>query len=123
MGTYAQNILAKSGHLKGVAGRIKRNVKSVLCAFCRGTGRNTKIDSQCPVCRGGKKVQVKPPVVTCLICAGSGMNSAELNCLGCGGIGVVAVSKKSGVCGRCRGTGYEGEGVFYCSACKGQGIC
>lgn len=123
MGTYAQNILERSGHLRGIAGRIKRNVKSVTCAFCHGSGRNPKIDTACPVCRGLKRVQVKPPVVTCLACGGRGMSAAELSCLGCGGIGVISVSKKAGTCGKCRGTGYEGEGVFYCLACKGQGIC
>lgn len=123
MGTYAQNLLERSGTLKGVLRRIKRNVRSVICAFCHGTGRNPKIDTSCPVCRGGKKVPVKPPVVTCLACGGKGMSAAELNCLSCGGIGVVSVSKNAGICKKCHGTGYEGEGIFYCSACKGQGIC
>lgn len=123
MATYAQKLLEKSGSLRAISHRVKRNIRSVTCAFCRGTGRNQKVDSLCPVCRGGKKVQVKPPVITCLICHGSGMNEAELNCLGCGGIGVVSVSKNAEACRKCRGGGYEGEGIFYCSACKGQGIC
>lgn len=123
MGTYAQNILDRSGQLRAMARRTKRNVKSVTCAFCHGTGQNPKVDSVCPVCRGTKKVPVSPPVVTCLVCNGNGNTSSELTCLSCKGIGVVSVSKNAAICKGCHGTGYQGEGVFYCSACKGQGIC
>lgn len=123
METYAQKLLEKSGQLRRVAGRTKKNVKSVACAFCRSTGRHPKMDSLCPVCCGSKKLLVNPPVVTCLICHGTGTTPGETTCLSCKGIGVVSVPKNAGTCKKCRGTGYQGEGIFSCTACKGQGIC
>ncbi|MBU4400755.1 MAG: molecular chaperone DnaJ, partial [Planctomycetes bacterium] len=65
--------------------------------------------------------KVKPPVVRCLECRGSGHGKGALTCLACRGIGVVSVPEDAGTCPHCHGTGEEG--VFYCTQCHGQGIC
>lgn len=124
MDGYAQIILEKSGQFRDGRGRIQRNVNSVSCAFCRGTGRDPKMEiASCPVCRGAKKIGVIPPVVDCLICGGAGVGSGGMSCMGCRGIGVISVPKDSQTCGACHGTGTWGEGAFCCSECHGQGIC
>jgi DnaJ-class molecular chaperone len=61
-----------------------------------------------------------PPVVACRQCGGSGRVGGDLICLTCKGVGVVSVPLEADTCSRCGGTG--AEGVFYCNACKGQGI-
>ncbi len=63
---------------------------------------------------------MKPPVVTCLKCSGSGRGTGALSCLACRGTGVVSVRKEAATCPKCGGTGEDG--VFYCTPCKGQGI-
>ena len=119
---YAQEILSKSGKLRSKRLRKKQFVDSVPCAYCRGTGVDPKYGetSKCPVCNGRGQIKVKPPVVTCLKCAGSGREAGDLSCLACRGTGVVSVRNEAAPCPRCNGTGEEG--IFYCTLCKGQGI-
>lgn len=119
---YAKEVLAKSNKLEGRRSRSKRFVDSVPCAYCRGTGADPKFGegSRCPVCGATGEVKVKPPVVTCLKCRGSGREGGDLNCLACKGIGVVSVPKDGTTCPKCKGTGKDG--IFYCLVCKGQGI-
>jgi len=119
---YAKEILDRSGKLKGKHVRSKRFVDSVPCAYCHGSGVDPKYGnlSKCPVCGATGRISVKPPVVTCLNCRGTGRESGNLSCLACRGIGVVSVRKDATTCPKCRGTGRDG--VFYCTPCKGQGI-
>jgi len=119
---YAQDILSNSGTLRSKRLRKKQFVDSVPCAYCRGTGIDRKFGntSRCPVCSGRGQIKVKPPVVTCLRCRGSGREGGDLGCLACRGTGVVSLRKDAATCPRCNGTGEDG--VFYCSVCKGQGI-
>jgi len=119
---YARQVLARSAKLERKSGRNKRFVDSVDCAYCRGTGVDPKYGnmSRCPVCGANGKIKVKPPVVTCLKCHGSGREGGDLTCLPCRGIGVVSVRKDATTCPRCKGTGRDG--LFYCTPCKGQGI-
>jgi len=100
-----------------------RNVKSVPCAFCGGSGTDRKLRTACRVCSGYGKVSVTPPVVTCLICSGRGRTPSDMNCLVCKGVGVVSVRKDAASCHECGGRGRIGEGVFTCTKCRGQGIC
>jgi len=90
---YAREVLARSAKLERRRGRNKRFVESVDCAYCRGTGVDPKYAnmSKCPVCGTAGKIKVKPPVVTCLKCRGTGREGGELTCLACRGIGVVSV--------------------------------
>jgi DnaJ-class molecular chaperone len=101
--------------------RRKRFVDAVGCAYCGGGG-DPKYSSAsgCPVCRGAGAVRVISPVVTCRRCGGSGRVEGDLVCLTCRGVGAVSVPVGANTCSRCGGTGEEG--VFYCNACKGQGI-
>ena len=119
---YAQEVLSRFGGLTTRQPRTKQFVNEVTCAFCSGTGVDPKYGnaSRCSVCGARGQIKVTPPVVTCLKCAGSGREGGDLNCLACKGAGVVSVKKDAGTCPKCGGTGEEG--VFYCTACKGQGI-
>ncbi len=119
---YAQQILGKFAKLEGRRSRSKRFVDSVDCAYCGGSGVDPRYGngSRCPVCGASGKLTVTPPVVTCLMCCGSGREGGDLSCLACKGRGVVSVSEDAGTCVKCRGTGQDG--VFYCTPCKGQGI-
>ena len=119
---YALKILTRHGPAPGKSSRRKRFVDEVSCAYCGGRGADPQYSSAsgCPVCRGAGAVRVTPPVVSCRSCAGSGRVRGDLICLTCRGVGVVSVSVEADTCPRCGGTGEEG--VFYCNACKGQGI-
>ena len=119
---YAREVLARSARLEGERVREKRFVDQVSCAYCQGTGVDPKYGngSRCPVCGATGTVRVKPPVITCLKCSGTGREGGNLSCLACRATGVVSVRKEAATCTKCRGTGEEG--VFYCSLCKGQGI-
>jgi len=119
---YALQVLNRYGPVSGKPTRLKRFVDEVICAYCGGRGADPQYSSAsgCPVCRGAGAVRVTPPVVTCLSCSGSGYAGGFLSCLACRGTGVVSVAPEADTCARCGGTGEEG--VFYCNACKGQGI-
>ena len=119
---YPMNVLQADSTARGLRPRQKMYVSRVPCAFCRGDGVDPNYGnmSKCQVCGGAGEIKVTPPVVTCLSYSGSGYAGGFLNCLACRGTGVVSVSPEAGTCPKCRGTGEEG--VFYCSACKGQGI-
>ena len=117
---YAKEVLARSGTRHGGRIREKRFVDSVPCAYCRGRGVDPKYGTRCTVCHAAGEVQVIPPVVTCLSCCASGRDGAGLSCLACRGVGVVSVGKDAVTCPKCRGSGQDG--VFYCLACKGQGV-
>jgi DnaJ-class molecular chaperone len=118
---YALKVLNKYGPAVKPTHR-KRFVDEVACAYCGGGGADPKYSSAsgCPVCRGAGAVRVVPPVVTCRRCACSGRVAGDLICLTCGGVGMVSVPFAADTCPRCGGTGEEG--IFYCNACKGQGI-
>ena len=119
---YALQVLNRHGPVSGKPTRRKRFVDEVSCAYCGGRGADPKYSSAsgCPVCRGAGAVRVMPPVVACRRCSGSGRVGGDLICLTCKGVGVVSVPFEADTCPRCGGTGEEG--VFYCNACKGQGI-
>lgn len=119
---YAEQVLARFGKLEGRRFRSKRFVDAVSCAYCQESGVDAKYGnlSRCPVCGASGELTVAPPVVTCLKCCGSGREGGDLSCLACRGTGVVSVPEEAGTCVKCRGTG--ADGVFYCIACKGQGI-
>jgi len=119
---YALKVLNRYGPAAGKSSRRKCFVDEVSCAYCGGGGADPKYSSAsgCPVCRGAGDVRVTPPVVSCRQCAGSGRVGGDLICLTCRGVGVVPVPVEADTCSRCGGTGEEG--VFYCNACKGQGI-
>jgi len=119
---YALKVLGKYSSAPGKADLRKRFVNEVKCAYCGGGGADPKYSSAsgCPVCRGVGALRVTPPVVSCRQCAGSGRVGGDLICLTCRGVGVVPVPSGADTCPRCGGTGEEG--VFYCNACKGQGI-
>lgn len=121
--SYAHHVLAAFSKVGGRGSRKKRFVDQVACANCGGSGEDPKYGngSKCPVCGATGQVRVKPPVVTCLKCSGTGCEHGDLSCLACKGMGVVPVRPEATTCPRCKGTG--NEGVFYCIACKGQGNC
>ncbi len=120
---YALKVLNRLGPALGKrpTGR-QRFVDAVTCAYCGGGGADPQYSSAsgCPVCRGAGMVRVVPPVVVCRRCAGSGRVSGDLICLTCNGVGMLSVRYEADTCPRCGGTG--AEGIFYCNACKGQGI-
>ncbi|MDO9071439.1 MAG: hypothetical protein Q7V36_07975 [Deltaproteobacteria bacterium] len=119
---YALKVLNRYGPVPGKGSRRKHFVDEVSCAYCGGRGGDPKYSSAsgCPVCRGAGVVRVMPPVVACRQCGSSGRVGGDLICLTCKGVGVVSVPVEADTCARCGGTGEEG--VFYCNACKGQGI-
>jgi len=118
---YALKVLTRCGSAVKPT-RRQRFVDEVSCAYCGGGGGDPKYSSAsgCPVCRGAGIVRVTPPVLACRRCSGSGRVGGDLICLTCKGVGVVSVPVGADTCSRCGGTGEEG--VFYCNACKGQGI-
>ena len=119
---YAMQVLNRYGPVSGQPTRRKRFVDEVSCAYCGGRGADPKYSSAsgCPVCRGAGVVRVMPPVVACRQCGASGRVGGDLICLTCKGVGVVPVPVEADTCWRCGGTGEER--VFYCNACKGQGL-
>jgi|GEM_PF-612263 len=121
--SYAQHVIALFSKVGGPRSRRKQFVDQVTCAYCGGSGEDPKYGngSKCPVCGATGQVRVKPPVVTCLKCSGTGREGGDLSCLACKGKGVVSVRPEATTCPSCKGTGEEG--VFCCIGCKGQGIC
>jgi len=119
---YARQVLNRHGPAPGKPGRRIRFVDEVNCAYCGGRGTDPKYSSAsgCPVCRGVGFVRVIPPVVGCRWCGGSGRVNGDLICLTCKGIGAISVHLQADTCPHCGGSGETG--IFYCIACKGQGI-
>lgn len=119
---YALKVLNRYGPALGNPTRRKYFVSEVPCAYCGGNGADPKYSSAsgCPVCRGAGAVRVTPPVVACRQCSGSGRVGGDLICLTCKGAGVVSVPWEADTCPKCGGSGEEG--IFYCNACKGQGL-
>lgn len=97
-----------------------RFVKAVACGYCQGRGRDAKHGSRCPVCGATGRINVSPPVITCLRCGGSGRENGDLTCLACGGTGVGQIREEAAPCANCGETGEEG--IFYCLPCGGQGL-
>lgn len=118
---YALKILNKYGPAVRPSHRM-RFVDEVACAYCGGSGADPQYSSAsgCPVCRGAGSVRVALPVVACRPCGGSGRVAGNLICLTCRGAGAMSVRFEADTCSQCQGTGEEG--IFYCNACKGQGI-
>ena len=119
MANYVDKVLS----VDPVAGKRRRELifaESVACGFCRGSG-NDDLGALCGVCKGHGRVEVEPPVVRCLECRGTGRGKGALTCLACRGVGVVSVPEDATTCAHCHGTGEDG--VFYCTRCRGQGIC
>ena len=121
MSEYAEKVLDRLGNQAAVkGGRKLLHAESVVCGFCQGTGLGA-CGAVCGVCKGHGRVAVKPPVVTCLECRGTGRAKGTLTCLACRGVGVVSVPEGATTCRSCHGTGKHG--LFYCTQCRGQGIC
>jgi len=102
---------------------------SVLCAFCRGTGRDPfgimSALSTCCVCGGMGIVSIKAPYVRCAFCHGTGVSPySRQTCTACGGAGVTLVHESNKTCPHCLGTGGEpnSEAGFYCLTCHGTGV-
>lgn len=100
--------------------RTPRFVEAVVCGYCQGRGTDVKLGSRCPVCGATGRINVTPPVVTCLRCGGAGRENGDLTCLACGGTGVGQIREPAAPCAACGQTGEDG--IFYCLPCQGQGI-
>ena len=102
---------------------------SVLCAFCRGTGRDPfgimSALSTCCVCGGTGTVSLETPYVRCAFCQGTGVYPrSRQTCTACGGAGVIPVHEPNETCPQCLGTGMEpqSEAGLYCLTCHGTGV-
>ena len=102
---------------------------SVLCAFCKGTGRDPfgimSALSTCCVCGGAGNVSIETPYARCAFCHGTGVYPySRQTCTACGGAGVSPVHQPSKTCSHCMGTGVDlqSEAGFYCLTCHGAGI-
>ena len=93
------------------------------CPFCHGRGKVGGAGI-CPVCNGGKKVQVEPPAVKCAFCGGQGQVPARSNltCWVCRGKGVVSVEPNVQTCPDCHGRGKRPCQSLYCPRCRGVGV-
>ena len=120
---YALKVLNRHGPVSGQPTRRKRFVDEVILRLLRRRAGPTPSTAAPPAARCAAapgRVRVTPPVVTCRLCGGSGRVGGDLICLTCRGVGVVPVRFEADTCPRCGGSGEEG--IFYCNACKGQGI-
>ncbi len=71
-------------------GLVSVSPPAVLCAYCKGKGRERRSGRLCPVCRGKGIVPVHLPIVPCSVCRGSGTEQGTgMTCLKCSGKGVV----------------------------------
>ena len=93
------------------------------CAFCNGTGEKPK-GSVCSVCKGKKRIQLKPPVVKCASCKGRGEEKPRTNitCTPCRGKGYVSITEPVEVCPICNGVGRTRGSNLACVQCKGVGV-
>lgn len=99
--------------------RSPRFVRVVVCGYCQGSGTDAKLGGRCPVCGATGKIEVIPPLITCLRCDGSGRENGELTCLACEGAGTWEIREQAAPCPKCGQTGEAG--IFYCLPCHGQG--
>jgi len=79
-------------------GEIRLNPPAVICAYCRGTGKQKpRSNLTCLACKGKGVVSVKEPVEICPKCRGRGKTAGNdtLPCIRCKGAGVVS-AKDSG---------------------------
>lgn len=93
------------------------------CPFCHGRGKVAGAGI-CPICNGGKKVQVEPPAVKCAFCGGQGQVPARsnLSCWVCKGKGIVSITPPVQTCPDCQGRGKKPCESLYCSRCRGVGV-
>jgi len=104
--------------------KVSRPMAEVKCAYCKGTGKDSwgvmSVLAVCQVCRGKGTVKIAKPFEKCPVCQGTGVQyNKRLNCLACGGKGVLTVEGTE-VCPGCGGTGKDDFGL-YCLRCKGTG--
>ena len=65
--------------------------KTIVCAYCKGTGKDPfdllSATSYCLVCNSTGKVEIEEPEIKCVFCAGTGKNplGARIPCIVCGG--------------------------------------
>jgi len=97
--------------------------ESYDCAFCRGRGEKPR-GSVCSVCKGKKRLEIKPPVVRCAKCKGRGEERPRTNitCTSCRGRGYVSVIEPVAVCPSCRGRGATSTSNLPCVQCRGSGV-
>jgi len=93
------------------------------CGFCKGTGLD-RTNNRCPVCLGRETVKVKPPVVVCAFCRGSGREQprSQVTCTSCKGKGVISVKEPIEKCPVCHGRGRSIGSSLYCMSCMGAGV-
>ena len=93
------------------------------CPFCHGRGKVAGAGI-CPICNGGRKVQVEPPAVKCAFCGGQGQVPARsnLSCWVCKGKGIVSVTPPVQTCPDCQGRGKKPCESLYCPRCRGVGV-
>ncbi len=97
--------------------------KTFPCAYCKGTGIQVHMRSQCPVCRGKGFNEVSSAVV-CAFCRGSGeaQPRSHITCPACRGKGVIGVKEPIEKCDVCRGLGRVTGSQLPCLKCKGAGV-
>jgi len=100
--------------------------EELVCAFCRGRGRDPfdimSSLSTCCVCGGSGKVLVQAPAVACAHCQGTGAVKT-LTCTTCGGRGSVSRPLQPTVsCPVCKGSGDDASApAMACLKCRGKG--
>lgn len=69
--------------------------KTIVCAFCQGTGNNPHFSGTCPVCKGKGENIITGPFMACSDCHGTGQKrGTSLTCYSCGGLGVAPDTSK-----------------------------
>lgn len=95
----------------------------VECVYCRRTGLDHDGISDCPVCRGKKRVLVKEPVVACAFCKGKGKSDGNATvCRVCHGKAYVTVEPRVEKCPDCLGRGRITGTDLMCIRCSGKGV-
>lgn len=101
--------------------------KLYRCGRCGGTGskrRRTADRTTCPVCQSHGTNRLRPPVVGCAYCQGSGQTrrNTRLGCPVCQGRGLLSVTEPFRTCPKCRGSGATLTSSLPCLGCKGAGV-
>ena len=66
------------------------NRETIVCAFCKGTGKNPHFTGTCPVCKGKGENQITGKYMACGDCRSSGQKrGTTLTCYTCAGLGVI----------------------------------